>query len=164
MNQLDKLLLPVILVASVAVIALQIPAIQTVRNDAYDAALTSDLTELKQAISTYATKNDELPATLAAASASSELDKDISTYKYVKKTSTNYQLCATFKTSTISTTSKSSTASEDSLYSYEDFKTHDKGEHCFDLKETIYPSYSSDNYNDTIDSYCTDDPEALFCN
>lgn len=161
MNSFERVFLIVILVASIAVIGLQVPAIQTVRDEKYDATTTSDLIDLRTAVTEYVTKNDELPATLSAVSSSTDIERDVSTYKYTKKSSSKYELCAAFRTNTVKNDPEES-RSDASLFSYTDFKTHPKGDHCFELEETIYPSYEN-NTNDWLDSYCKDSPTAALC-
>lgn len=161
MDTFERIFLMVILAVSVAVIGLQVPAIQTVRDEKYDATTASDLGELRRSVAQYVTKNDELPASLASVGSSIEIERDVSTYKYAKKSSSKYELCATFRTSTVKTNSEDNRAVSE-LVSYADFKTHPKGEHCFELEEMIYPSYESSS-NDWLDSYCEDAPSAALC-
>lgn len=162
MDTMERIFLGVVVGMSLLVMALQIPAIQTVRAEKFDATTASDLGELRTAISDYADENDRLPDDLTALNVGSDLDRDVATYKYNKKSSSKYELCATFRTNTIKPGSSSSSRST----SYTDFRTHPEGDHCFELTETIYTSYqnsSNSSSNSWLDSYCEQLPDDPYC-
>lgn len=162
MNSLNKILLIVIFAVSFVVIALQVPSIQKVRNESQDATAASDVYKLYTAVSDYSSTNRKLPDSLDAVKPSSPTKRDISQYKYVKKSSSEYDLCTNFKTDT----SKSDGVDKEikrsgTFFVPGDFQVHPKGEHCFQLAEALYPSTELEP--DYMSSYCKENSTSLFC-
>lgn len=142
MKPLHKLFLGFLLVVSVAAIAIQMPAINNVRNEAFDQRAAADLRVIEYAIEDHQRDKGQLPLKLTDVDIDEKLEQSVTNYTYQRKSSSKYQLCADFKTDTEGTEGV-----DRSLYptssSYVDYSKHPKGNHCFDLTANASSSYYS---------------------
>lgn len=128
-------------VGILVMIGLLVTSVGSVRGSVSDNKREADLSVLKTAISKYYNDKKSLPSLLSDISVSN-LKMSASDYTYTKDSSTRYQLCTTFATSTTYGTSYSyTTTSNDGYDTYPNFNSHDKGGVCF--KVAVYSSVYS---------------------
>lgn len=146
-----------------------------------DALISSDLGVLRQSIDDYATKNQRLPDDLAGLSGLCDskgytsnqgffgisfgnsandtcVQNRLNNYHYDKKTSSSFELCATFITKAGDSATQTPA---NSVYSYSDFSVHNKGYQCFTNTSTsLSLKNSSSNYTAPA---ITTDPNLKMC-
>jgi type II secretory pathway pseudopilin PulG len=147
MDKLNRVFIIVLTTVGLVTAGLQIPAIQEQRGIVADQQAVSDLQDIKTAMTTYFSEKDDLPTSLSALTFTGTTKNRLSRYEYKAGNGSSYELCATFKTETKSSTSTSSSASTELSYTslYDVFSTHKKGRQCF--TQTAGFDYGYDNLN-----------------
>lgn len=102
------------------------------RNAAYDRVLESNLNTVEYAIDSYVDDNNQLPDNLSDIEYNAD-DIDISQINYSTTDDDSYQLCATFKTNSMSKFEYDNS----SIRSYQSFYRHEAGYVCFDRDADI---------------------------
>ena len=150
----------------IALLALVFP-VRIDRNIKIDARTVSDLTAIQTAISNRGT----LPGTLKDLKGIKDegVNSRLSQYTYKKKSTSEYELCAEFKTDTKEDDSSSpdisplaglgaSYSDYSRFYGGDSFNKHKKGQECFKL--SVYGYSATDDYSadsDSLDSSMYDD-------
>jgi type II secretory pathway pseudopilin PulG len=134
----------VIVVFAIVAVVLQLPAIALQRDAQDDRQTSKDISEIRNAISSYARDKHAMPKTLSAVTLDDGHAKDnLGAYTY-KNDDTNqkYELCANFKTNTLGSEDSDTTFGLSSS-SYANPSKHEKGNYCFAFDQPASASYDS---------------------
>ena len=125
------------IVAAVVMLALLVSSVGSIRGVAMDDKKQSDLRVISDKIRLYNTDKRSLPNSLAdVAIPDRELKLSLDTYRYEKKGTNKYELCANFATESDANVSviSDATSTGDGYTAYPSFTKHDKGEQCFKIR------------------------------
>lgn len=120
----------------------------TLRGANIDNNRSVDLYRLESAISLYYSQNDySLPDSIGDLPSGTRdgLEMPLSDYEYQKKSSREYELCATFSTDTTSDADTSYIAKTNS----NNYNIHSAGKQCYSVTKSAYSTYQ--NYDDFYD-------------
>ncbi len=104
-----------------------------------DQQLATDMSEIQDKVDAFATKNKALPEKLSDVQLTAKLSKSVkqNNISYQKDDYNVFELCATFKTSTISKAEQARQVNDNvDGFFYDTPSSHDKGHQCF--KRTAY--------------------------
>lgn len=116
----------------------------TLRGANLDSNRSTDLYRLESAISYYYNQNSyTLPDSLGDLPSNTRdgLNMSLSDYEYQKKSSTKYELCATFSTNTKDTDKSNSSYYDIERSTSNDYTSHPAGKQCYDVTKSYYSTY-----------------------